>query len=148
MPADLFSQNGLKKRLRLVQLALNDRGAWYRWGGNVLLTGIDCSAFVIKELKCVGSLPGYYDGTTRDLYELYKRYVIKEPFVGCLVFYGKPRIVHVMICLDDMFAIGAINGGPNCKTVEDAIKYNAFVEVRPIAYREDIHAIVDPFQEG
>ena len=145
MPVDLYSKDGLRKRLRFTQLALNDRGIWYQWGGNTP-AGIDCSAFVIKELKCVGMLPGGYDGTSRDLWSLYKKYTIKEPFAGCLVFYGTPRIVHVMICLDDVVAIGAINGGPSCLTVEDAIKYSAFVEVRPIDYRKDIHAIVDPFE--
>ena len=156
MPVDLYSKDGLRKRLRFTQLALNDRGIWYKWGGNTPF-GIDCSGYVIKELKCVGLLPENYDGTTRDLYSLYKKYTVKEPFVGCLVFYGTPRIVHVMICLDDVFVIGAINGGRkqrrNILTIQDwfewlmlAVKSNAHVEVRPINYKKDIHAIVDPFE--
>lgn len=153
---ELYSRNGLKKRLRLYQLALNDRGIWYKWGGNTPF-GIDCSGYVVKELKCIGLLPEHYDGTSRDLYDLYKKYIVKEPFVGCLVFYGQP-VNHVMICLDNMFAIGAINGGKHLKknviTIQTwfqwliaAVKSNAFVEVRPINYRKDIHAICDPFQE-
>jgi len=140
-------KDGLKCRLRFVQLALDDRNIWYKWGGDDL-AGIDCSGFVIKEGKCVGLFPEDYDNTAAGIRRYFNNKTeVEEPFVGCLIFYGKPKITHVMICLDDMSVIGATGGGSKVKTVADAMRYNAFVEVRPFNYREDIVVIIDPFNE-
>ena len=71
---------------------------------------------------------------------------MKKAYRGCLVFYGDP-ITHVEFCIDDTFSIGASGGGRDCTTIEDAIRKNAFVKLRPILRNRKIYGYVDPFKK-
>ena len=57
------------------------------------------------------------------------------------------RIVHVEICLNENLALGASGGGSKTKTVQDAIKHNAFIKIRAIESRSGIAGYIDPFKE-
>lgn len=65
---------------------------------------------------------------------------------GALIFYGKNRgqISHVMVALNGRSCIGAVGGNKYIDSKEMAREVDAKVDVRPIYYRKDMVAIVDP----
>lgn len=127
------------------------RTAWaylgkpYVWGGDDPIAGFDCSGYVIEYCKSGGVLPREGDWRARDLYPMFP--IVDEPYEGCLVFYGDP-IIHVEICIDSVFSIGASGGGSSTNTLADAIKQNAYIKIRPFRSRDGIYGFVDPFKNG
>ena len=141
------------RRGYLVGIALNV--AWhflglpYRWGGDDPMAGFDCSGFVIELLKAASVLPRGGDWTAAGLWQHFELYEVEEPYAGCLVFwYGaRPsRIIHVEFCIDQEFAIGASGGGSGSLTIEDAIRQNAYIKVRPWKSRDRVRGFIDPFK--
>lgn len=116
----------------------------YTWGGDDSIAGFDCSGLVIELLKSVGRLPRKFDCRAKDLWVLFPK--VKTPRAGCLVFYGTEEISHVEFCINRWLAIGASGGGSYVKTREDAIKYNAFIKLRPIKRDRRIIGYCDPFK--
>jgi len=124
-------------------------GQWYKWGGDDP-SGFDCSGFQIEILKAVGVLPRRYDCTAADLFNKFKKFTVREPYPGCLVFWENRRtgkIVHVEIMVTKNCSLGASGGGSKTLTVQDAIKHNAFIKVRDIHTRTGIFGFVDPFKD-
>ena len=116
----------------------------YTWGGDDPMKGFDCSGGVIEQLKSVGRLPRKFDCTAKGLWGKFPK--VKTPRAGCLVFYGLNTVEHVEFCINRWLAIGASGGGSYVKTREDAIKYNAFIKLRPIKRDRPIIGYVDPFR--
>jgi cell wall-associated NlpC family hydrolase len=114
------------------------------------MAGFDCSGFVIEVLKGVGKLPRSGDWTASNLRDVFKDSVVHEPQEGCLVFWQNfsNRIVHVEYCLNDILCIGASGGGSDTVTVQDAIENDAYIKMRPISSRSNIHSFVDPFRDS
>jgi len=107
---------------------------------------MDCSGLIIEVLKSVGILPNEFDDTAHGLYLRFKDKGIASGYAGCLAFWLKEgKAKHVEMLIDDSYVIGASGGGSKVKTIEDAIKYDAFVKMRPIGYRGDNYKICDPF---
>lgn len=121
-------------------------GKWYKWGGDDP-SGFDCSGLAIECLKAVGKLPRKFDTTAAGLQNMYKDKTVETASAGCLVFWtsSSGKIIHVEICLDEFLAVGASGGGSKTRTVDDAIRHNAFIKVRPMKSRARIHSIVNPF---
>lgn len=119
----------------------------YLWGGDNPQVGLDCSGFVGAVLRRVGVIPQLHDNTSQGYFRRFEEYRVAAPYEGCLVFYGKKdRISHVMFCLNSQVCIGAVGGNSKTISIEIANKRNAYVDYRPIDYRRDVVAIVDPFE--
>ena len=120
-------------------------GKPYLWGGDDPMAGFDCSGSNVEILKSVGVLPRTGDWNAAGLYSRFTR--TETPHEGCLVFWedGKGRIIHVEYCLDNFLSIGASGGGPHILTEADAIKYNAYIKIRPFRSRDGIYGFVNPF---
>jgi cell wall-associated NlpC family hydrolase len=119
-------------------------GTPYRWAGDDPMAGFDCSGLVVECLQAVGRLNYGIDATAQVLHDALKAYAAAESFGrGDLVFFGKTNtsITHVgIICsgyiwhLSGHLMIEAGGGGSKTLTVEDAIKQNAYVRVRPTTW--------------
>jgi len=126
------------------------RTAWaylgrpYIWGGDDPIRGFDCSGFVIECLKSAGILPRSGDWTAAGLATMFP--VSPYPDRGRLVFWANPKIIHVELCIDARFSIGASGGGARTLTEADAIRQNAYIKIRPFGSRPGIFGFADPFE--
>lgn len=130
----------------LEKYAMSFLGKPYIWGGDDP-SGFDCSGLVIELLQSCGLLPHRFDTPSQGLYDIFiNKGDTKAKGFGALVFFGKSktRITHVGFMIDEFRMIEAGGGGKHIKTMQDAIKYNAFIRIRPIKIRRDLIAIVKP----
>jgi len=139
------------KRTLATKIAQHFLGHPYIWGGDDPIKGFDCSGFVIEILKSVGVLPRSGDWTAAGLWERFNRHIANSPYIGCLVFYRARQsynspIIHVEYCIDAEHTIGASGGGSATNTVNDAIKQNAYIKIRPINKDRWIQGYLDPFE--
>jgi cell wall-associated NlpC family hydrolase len=137
----------LDARIFACEYALHFIGIPYLWGGDDPIGGFDCSGFVLEVLQAVGCVPMGIDLTADDLW---RRFQAKETPIaraGCLVlWFTGERATHVELALDEHLTVGAAGGGRATDSVEDAIRQNAFIKVRPIGPRgARPWKIVDPF---
>lgn len=126
--------------------AMSFVGTPYLWGGDDPMSGFDCSGFIQEILEAFGRDPRG-DQTANDLYLYFieKGDCVGYPKAGHLVFYGSSaRITHVSMCLDDHYVIEAGGGRRSTNSLSAAIRQNAYVRIRPIGYRKDLVAIIDP----
>ncbi len=127
-------------------------GLQYYYGGDDAMIGVDCSGLIVEVLQAVGILEGAHqnirDWTAHGLYLKFKGLepIAETPIAGCLVFwFNNGKAIHVgMLVSQDLF-ISAAGGNKKTKTIEEAIRQNAFVKLRPITYRGQSYKIVDPF---
>jgi cell wall-associated NlpC family hydrolase len=140
----------MNARLLVRELALQDRGLFYTWGGDDP-SGFDCSGFVIEILKSVGVLPRQGDWTAHQLATGFGWRRVDPPQEGDLVFWHSKqrpdRIIHVEICINSTLSIGASGGGSRILTRADAIAANAFIKVRPITSRGRRWGFLDPYKQ-
>jgi len=132
--------------------ALLIQGIPYLWGGDDPLAGFDCSGMIHEIHQAIGLEPHNVDSTAHDLYLKYKIQKTEDPQPGDLVFWFKDgKAIHVemiwILTTAGPITVGASGGGSKTKTLQDAIKNNAFIKPRPITYRGINYKIVDPFKE-
>lgn len=133
----------LEKRELMLDLAMRWLGKPYLWGGDDPMAGFDCSGLVVEVLKSVGALPREGDWTAEQLRQRFPKTSIPER--GRLVFWGETVATHVELLLDGELSIGASGGGSKTLTLEDAIRQNAYIKVRPWASRPGVLGFADPF---
>lgn len=124
----------------MVVYALNFIGVPYKWGGNNPMAGLDCSGFLCEVLRSVGFITAS-DYTAQDLYGLCsKAGAHAVPEKGSCLFFGSSvyNITHCALAISKNFMIEAGGGGSTTNTIQDAIKQNAFVRIRPIKNRKDL----------
>jgi len=134
--AQSFNGNGNEVDIRIpatTAYLMKFVGNYYRWSGDGPL--FDCSGLIVEELRMNGVIGRNEDLTADQLWKRFEKQRVAIPSEGCVVCYWrgpKNEIVgHVEYCINDKLSIGASGGGKNTKTVEDAIKHNAFIKVRP-----------------
>lgn len=137
-----------EKRNLVCKIAWSYKGTFYTWGGDDP-SGFDCSGLIIECLKSTGDLPRGGDWRARDLFKMFRRVERQHIQKSDLVFWANAQgiIIHVEIMLNDTLSIGASGGGGKTKTLEDAIKSNAFIKIRPVDSRKGLYGFVNPFQK-
>jgi len=139
----MFGQNVL------YDYAMKLVGTPYKWGGDDPMSGLDCSGLCLELMQSVGVLPHNQDLNSQGMYT---RMTIdgcpvrEKAKFGSLIFFGKDatKISHVAFCLNDQLMIEAGGGTSRTRHINDAIRDNAYVRVRPIATRSDRVAVVMP----
>ncbi|UCE25320.1 MAG: C40 family peptidase [Candidatus Zixiibacteriota bacterium] len=129
-----------------LRTALSYLGTPYIWGGDDP-SGFDCSGFAIECLKSVGVLKESDDYTANGLLSLLHDRVTEKPVGGALLFFLNEdgKAVHVTVCLDEWFQIGASNGGSAVRSEREAWRANAYVKIRPINFRPGRMRVVTLF---
>jgi len=126
-------------------------GIPYGWGGQTW-NQADCSGLIHELLQAVGIEKRGFDCTAHNLYVNFKAnnqiIEINDRQAGDLIFwFNNGKATHVGILIKRDFVINAGGGGSKIKTIEDAIKHNAFVRIDPIEYNGDSYKICDPFKD-
>ena len=155
----------MNQRELAMKVAWSYLGKWYKWGGDDP-SGFDCSGFVVETMKSVGLMGRKADATAAMLFMNTKEYIVPAALLGegDLLFFGNdlpstypgtnPRevrvngvrseITHVEIAISRKFSIGASGGGSRTRTVDDAIRDNAFIKIRPINF-DKLLFVTQPF---
>ena len=134
-----------------VSTLLSFHGKPYLWGGDDPMAGFDCSGLVMEALQSVGMIKRGLDYTAAGLYNMFRSRVVDTPKAGCLVFWYDSHggnIIHVEMCVDKYYVVGASGGGRATDSLQDAIDQNAYVKMSPINYRGSNYIIVDPFMDS
>lgn len=118
---------------------LSYHGTWYTWSGDDP-SGFDCSGLSVEGLKSVGKIPRKSDYSADGLWKKFRHQVRKkwdDPMPGdlCFWFDSQGVAVHVAVCINVDSYIGAEGGGINVTNLENAIKENAFIKIRPLSSR-------------
>jgi len=136
-----------------IKIAWHYLGTPYRWGGDDPMEGFDCSGFILEVLQSVGAVPRGLDITADGLYEFFKKLgkLAIRPSAGCLAFWATipgGHIRHVEMMIDETLSIGASGGGAKIRDLEDAIRQNAYIKIRPVNLNAtDLFGFADPFKE-
>jgi len=129
----------------LIPYAMSFVGQPYIWGGDVPMSGWDCSGLVQELMMSVDvDIPG---DQTADAY--YRHFKVKgdviTPQSGALLFFGsEAHVSHVAFSLDAGRMIEAGGGDRTCTSVRAAVEKKAFVRIRPISRRRDLVAACMP----
>ncbi len=132
----------------LIEYAYRFIGVRYHFGGNDPLQGFDCSGFVQELLMASGELS--FSTPKMNCQQIYNFYA-KLPKLpgggpGALAFFGKDAktVSHIGFCVDTNTMVEAGGGDSTTLTMEEAIKRNAFVKLRPLRYRRDLLCCIKP----
>jgi len=141
-----------EKRDITLRIAWHYLGTPYRWGGDDPMAGFDCSGFVLMILQSVGIMPLGLDMTADGLYEYFKKQnkLTSKPEAGCLAFWssiGSGRMRHIEMMVNNELSIGASGGGSKTMTLDDAIRQNAYIKIKPINFDDsDLYGFTNPFK--
>lgn len=134
----------------VVETAKRMLGLPYIWGGNSHLTGgVDCSGLALESLRSAGEGPPG-DATAQGIFDWFSggkaSWNAYKP--GALIFFGESasKITHVAVLINSHVMIEAAGGDSTTTSVEEAIRRNAFVRMRPISDRkEPFRAVLRPY---
>lgn len=138
----------VNKRI-LIEYALSMLHVPYIYGGNSVMTGLDCSGLCCEILKSVGVMRNNEDRNAQGIYELLTENAnYREAREDCaFAFYGRSRdkIVHVAFHVDEFLVVEAAGGGSDVLSLEEARKRDARVRIRRYNYRQDYLASISIF---
>lgn len=123
----------------LYDYAMRIAGLPYRYGGDDLIEGLDCSGLVVELLLAAGVVSKGFDSNAHGLWHFPAFTKAAAPQFGTLCFFGSEAFVsHVGFCLNETQMLEAGGGTSQTTTKEAAVKQNAFVRVRLIKSRKDL----------
>lgn len=134
---------------RFATVAKQYLGRWYQWGGNGP-DRFDCSGYTGYVLSELGFVARGWDYSANTQMHKFRDgawpgvRVTGALLPGDLMFFGKDRATHVTFALGDGTLIGANGGNALTRTVADAQKRNAKVDIRPVDYRKDLIEVWRP----
>lgn len=147
-------------QLRFPSVADTYLGCLYRWGGNGPdrrrygddKARFDCSGYTYWVLGDMGFVEGRTKTSADHQMRNFRTGVWPGQLVtgdlqpGDVMFFGasKSKATHVTFALGDGTLIGANGGNALTRTVADAQKRNAKVDIRPVDYRRDLIGIWRP----
>lgn len=131
-------------------------GTPYKWGGEAIGDGVDCSGLVRRILtRCMPGFPsrdmtaqGILDQLTQDMdYEILRGY--ENIRAGHVLFFGRDiyHITHVAFASTPWHMIEAGGGGSRTRTKQDAYDQGAWVRINVIEKRSDLCAHIDPWEK-
>lgn len=137
-----------EQRYYFVKTAELYLGKPYIWGGDDF-SGFDCSGLALECLYSAGIMKKTEGDFTADM--LWNKFNVPfkvvHPSAGAMAFWFKEgKSYHVAVCISDFFCVTADGGGSKTLTIEDAIKQNAFIKIRPINHRATAPMFVDVFK--
>jgi len=120
-------------------------GRWYSWGGDDPMGGFDCSGFTSEVAKAFGALRRNERLSANEQWMRFSKYRVGNAQGGCLVFFASPtgQVNHVEYCLNSFLSVGASGGNSKTITIQDAIRDNAFIKLRPILRKRERKGFVD-----
>lgn len=135
-----------------IQKAFAELGQAYRYGGNGP-DYYDCSGYVLACLRAAGMI--IEDMRAINLADKFRSCVIdySKTIPGCLLFYGRPIVNHVMLCLrrwpDGHFVLAGAHGGDEA-TIDYEIAYTQKAIVGIVIgnyWLSNLNFVADPFKE-
>ena len=131
-------------------------GTPYKWGGEAIGDGVDCSGLVRRILhRCLPNFPKN-DMTAQMIFnhladrmdhKIHKGYDNIKP--GHILFFGRDpfSITHVGYAHTAYHMIEAGGGGSRTRTKEDAYNQGAWVRISLVEKRSDLCAHIDPWEK-
>lgn len=124
----------------LTTVAMQYCGTPYIWGGQNF-TKFDCSGFVLTCMSDVGILlpdmtaSGIFDWCLKQ-----KGFFECDPTSDCLLFYGKTRITHISIGINENLIIECGGGDSTFKEfdLDKAVRHDARVRIKSNKLRKDL----------
>lgn len=131
-------------------------GTYYKWGGEAIGDGVDCSGLVRRILfRCMPGFPGK-DMTAQGIMDqlITMGFTCKqdgeayEAATGDILFFGRDiyHISHVAFASSPFHMIEAGGGGRKTRTKEEAIAQGAWVRINLIEKRRDLVCRIDPWE--
>lgn len=129
----------------LIRYAESFLGCYYRFGGKVPATGLDCSGLACEVLRGFGMLGFREELSAQELYNKFST-CPKAIDAGALLFFGADRnsIVHVSIASSQYSMIESAGGDNTVLTEDLALKMDARVRRRGIHSRIDLFSCIMP----
>lgn len=130
-------------------------GTPYKWGGEAIGDGVDCSGLVRRILtRCLPDFPSY-DMTAQGIFDKLvdmDHTINKEVHdvrAGHVLFFGRDvyHITHVAFASTPWHMIEAGGGNSTTNTKEDAYAQGAWVRINLIEKRADLCAHIDPWEK-
>lgn len=115
-------------------------GHWGTEHGGDDFLGMDCSGFLSEVVQAVGLAPHRMRLSAHDWYRYFTEergcQLLDRARCGALQFFfdENDRVVHVNICFNGAFVVGAIGVSSKVTGDEEAAARNAFVKMRPVDY--------------
>lgn len=132
----------------------------YRYGGDNPLIGMDCSEYAHRVFAHFKLFPESRDMSSAGMWDHFAKFRVQYPVKAGLVWWAKAdKICHVGICSGLQFdghgnkrfmVLEAAGPGSLVNTIDDAIKYRAWVKERPLDHPRGIDLIgyADPLLTG